>query len=272
MTGAGTNTYILGSGSVALIDPGPDLPDHANAICASLEAGEKISHIFVTHSHLDHSPLAARLARQTGAMVHGFGNSTAGRSAFQIDLASRGLQGGGEGVDKAFQPDRLLADGDNVTGADWSLTALHTPGHMANHLCFAYDGVLFSGDHVMGWSTSLVSPPDGDMGAYMASLIRLQAQDWSAFHPGHGAPILDPAARMEELRLHRLSRETAIRAELARGPTHLSLLTSAIYTDIPPALLPAAQRNVLAHLLTLIERGEADAQPYIHETALFRLT
>lgn len=271
MTGPGTNSYLFGSGRVALIDPGPLMPDHLAAIEAALDPDEEISHILVTHSHLDHSPLAGEISRRTGAPVYGFGASDAGRSAFQQALAAGGLQGGGEGIDHGFAPGHRLADGEAVTGEDWTLTALHTPGHMANHLCFACGDQLFSGDHVMGWSTSLVSPPDGDMAAYMASLNRLQGREWSVFHAGHGAAIPDPARRMEELRLHRLSREAAIRKALADGPAQPSTLAQRIYTDVAPALLPAAGRNVLAHLLSLVERGEAEAMPHASESALFRL-
>lgn len=255
MTLFGTNTYLLGEGAVAVIDPGPALPQHQAAILAALHPGERISHILVTHSHLDHSPLARDLSQATGAPVLGFGPSDAGRSPVMQALAEGGLAGGGEGVDAAFRPDVEMPDGASVEGAGWRLDALHTPGHFGNHLCFRWGRRVFSGDHVMGWASSLVSPPDGDMGAYMASLERLAAAGPSRLYPGHGAPVADPAARIAELAAHRRARERQLLDALAAAPADAATLTRAIYTDTPPALLPAAARNVFAHLIDLWQRG-----------------
>lgn len=261
MTFQGTNTYMIGTGSVAIIDPGPDHPGHLTAILSALAPGEKISHIFVTHSHLDHSPLAARLAAQTGAHVLGFGPSRAGRSAEMQRLADQGLIAGGEGVDHGFAPDTELKDGEKIARGNWEIEALHTPGHMSNHLCFAWNGRLFSGDHVMGWASSLISPPDGDMAQYMASLGRLMQRPWAGFFPGHGPEIDNPAQRLHELHNHRLGRESAILAALQHGPTDVARIARSLYRDIPAALLPAAERNVLAHLIDLCARNLAAATP-----------
>ena len=254
MTFRGTNSYILGEGRVAVIDPGPDLPGHLEALLAALAPGESVSHIFVTHSHLDHSPLARPLAAATGAPVLAFGESAAGRRGDLVALA--GL-GGGEGVDTGFSPDLRLSDGDTVEGAGWRLTAIHTPGHMGNHLCFAWETALFTGDHVMGWASSMVSPPDGDLGAFMASLNRLAARPERVLYPGHGAPVPDGPARIAELLAHRRAREAQILEALAAGPATPAAIARAIYTDTPPALLPAATRNVLAHLIELTDKSLA---------------
>ena len=269
MTYRGTNTYLIGTGDLALIDPGPDDPAHLAAILAALEAGERITHIFVTHSHIDHSPLAAALSQATGATVLAFGDSLAGRSHLMDALAAEGLSGGGEGVDPDFAPDILLSDGQTVTGESWALTALHTPGHFGNHLCFAWEDALFCGDLVMGWASSLVSPPDGDLTAFMASCAKLQAHDWRIFHSGHGAPITEPAARLEWLITHRKSRESQILACLGQSPATATALTAEIYADTPKSLLPAAERNVFAHLIDLTERGLVVAKPQLSQGAIF---
>lgn len=271
MTHHGTNSYILGKGAVAIIDPGPDLPAHQETLLSALAPGETVSHILVTHSHLDHSPLAPILARRTGAPVLAFGDSRSGRSATMQRLAKAGLARGGEGVDTGFRPDARLADGDRVDGAGWSLRALHTPGHFGNHLCFAWEDRVFSGDHVMGWSSSLVSPPDGDMQAYMASLDHLAAQGAMRLYPGHGAAIDDPAARIAFLTAHRRAREAEIVAALARRPANATALARAIYTDITPELMPAAARNVFAHLIDLTERNLATSDREIAFDAPFTL-
>ena len=172
-------------------------------------------------------------------------------------LAAAGLAGGGEGLDLGFVPDERLTDGQLIAGEGWQVEAVATPGHLGTHLAFAMGDTVFSGDHVMGWATSIVSPPDGDMGAYMASLDRLAALRAQLLLPGHGPEIHDPAARIAELAAHRRMREAAILAALGPQPQSAEALARAIYTDIPPTLLPAATRNVFAHLLDLAERGLA---------------
>ena len=271
MTGTGTNTWIVGTGQVAVIDPGPALPSHLRAILDALLPDETVSHIFVTHAHLDHSALARPLASATDAPVLAFGDAEAGRSLRMQALVAAGLGSGGEGVDAGFAPDRTLADGDVVRGQTWCLTALHTPGHFSSHLCFALGHQLFSGDHVMGWAPSLVSPPDGDMAAYMASLQHLVPMTWQRFLPGHGDPIERPADRLAALISHRKSRETAILAALQPGALTLPELTAAVYADTPPALHPAAARNAFAHLIDLCDRGLVRARPGLSEQAQFGL-
>ncbi|MFW2544412.1 MBL fold metallo-hydrolase [Primorskyibacter sp. 2E107] len=271
MTFRGTNTYLVGTRGIAVIDPGPDDSGHLDRILAALEPGQHVSHIFVTHAHLDHSPLARPLAARTGAPILGFGPATAGRSQVMHRLASQGLVGGGEGVDHAFTPDVLVADEQSVDGDGWSLKAVHTPGHMANHLSFALGDVLFSGDLVMGWATSLVSPPDGDLTDFMTSLRRLQSRPWRRFHPGHGAPIDTPEARLSDLLAHRLGRERAILTALESGPATAASLAARIYTQTPTALLPAAERNVLSHLIDLTSKNSVTPIGELSAESVFSL-
>lgn len=253
LTGSGTNTYLVGETAPAVIDPGPDLDRHLSAILAALK-GRPLAAILVTHSHRDHSALSPRLAALTGAEVLAFGGAhdptpTAGQSI------------PGDGLDTDFRPDRRLVEGEVLSGPDWRLRVLHTPGHLGDHICLAWGDLLFSGDHVMGWSTSVVSPPEGDMGAYMASLRRLAGETWRRAFPGHGEPVEDPASRIAELLAHRQGREAQILAALAAGPATPSRLRELIYEETPQALWPAAERNILAHLLDLHTRGQVAADP-----------
>lgn len=270
LTHRGTNTYLLGSGDVVVIDPGPDDALHLAAIRAALDPGERISHIIVTHAHRDHSALALALAAATGAPILAFGTATEGRSPMMQRLAEDGLTAGGDGLDNAFIPDRRLADGESLSGPDWQITALHTPGHLGGHLCLSAGDWLFSGDHVMGWSTSVISPPDGDMQAYMASLARLDRPDWSWFLPGHGDPIPDPQSRVQALITHRDARADQIRTALAQGPADVATLTQRLYPDLAAPLLPAARQNVLAHLLDLLEKKEINTQGPLSAHARFQ--
>ncbi len=251
MTQHGTNTYLVGTSDIAVIDPGPHHEAHLRAILSALSPAQQITKIIVSHSHLDHSPLASPLSQVTGAPVLAFGDSTAGRSEIMSRLATEGLTGGGEGVDTAFQPDICLRDGDVIQGQGWSLEVLHTPGHLGNHVCLGWNNICFTADHVMGWASSLVSPPDGDLTDFMTSCERLKKRSWRVFYPGHGAAVTSPAARLEWLISHRLSREASILNALRDQPGTAASLTERIYTDTPTRLLPAAQRNVFAHLIDL---------------------
>lgn len=271
MTGTGTNTFVIGDGVVTVLDPGPDDDRHLAAILATLRHGESVGLILVTHSHLDHSALARRLATETGAPVAAYGDSYAGRSDLMQALAASGHALGGEGVDHAFRPDIALADGQQLVVADEVLTALWTPGHMGNHMCFRWRDAVFCGDHVMGWSSSLVSPPDGDLGAFMQSLHRLLHEKPRRLYPAHGAAIDDPASRIQELIAHRNMREREIIAALATGPKDIATLVTLIYTDISPALAAAAARNIFAHLIFLQERKRVAAQPLLSPNAIFSL-
>jgi len=272
LTHTGTNSYILGSGRVAIIDPGPDDAAHLAALLGTLERGEEVSHIIVTHPHRDHSALAARLAGHTGAPLLAFGTATEGRSPVMQRLVAAGLSAAdGDGLDRDFVPDIRLADGETVSGGDWSLEVLHTPGHLGTHICLATDGMLFSGDHVMGWSTSVVSPPDGDMGAYMASLGQLAARNWTRFLPGHGDAIEDPAQRLHELIAHRRQREAQILESLAEGPQDAARIAARLYPGLTERLRPAARRNVLAHLIDLFEKSRVISPDPAHPDARFSL-
>ncbi len=273
MTFTGTRSYILGEADVAVIDPGPDNPAHLAALERAL-AGRRISHILVTHSHVDHSPLAARLGRQFDAPVYGFGAANAARSALMDQLSQSGDLGGGEGIDSNFRPDILLADGERIAGNGWRLEAIHTPGHLSNHLCFSWEGQgsLFSGDHVMGWASTLVSPPDGDLTAFMQSLRKLQARAEDTYYCGHGATLPEAQTMLAYLLAHRLGREEQIRGYLAEAPREVRELTEIMYRDVDPRLHGAAARNVLAHLIDLYARGLVHVDGELNANARFFAT
>ncbi|UWQ52361.1 MBL fold metallo-hydrolase [Leisingera caerulea] len=269
MTYRGTNTYLIGTGSLAVIDPGPESAPHLEAILAAVQPGQQITHIIVTHSHLDHSPLARGLSQATGAPVHGYGGAGAGRSDVMARLAASGLAGGGEGIDTQFAPDITVRDGEVISADGWELEVIHTPGHLGNHIALAWGDACFTADHVMGWASSLVSPPDGDLTDFMASCRRLRQRRWRVFHPGHGAPVTDPAGRLDWLIAHRESREAAILQALAQAPATARALAEQIYTETPPSLLNAAERNVFAHLVDLSGRGLAAPQGTLSAAAVF---
>ncbi len=271
MTYRGTNTYLLGTQGLAVIDPGPASAAHLAAILAAVGPGQHISHIIVTHTHLDHSPLARPLAQFCAAPVLAFGNATAGRSAVMEELAKGAKIGGGEGIDADFAADQLLEDGARIEGDTWALDILHTPGHIGNHISLGWNDSCFTADHVMGWASSLVSPPDGDLTDFMASCARLQAKPWRVFYPGHGAPVDDPAERLNWLVAHRLSREADILHALGSGPATAQTLAAQIYTQTPPALLGAATRNVLAHLVDLTGKNRVEPIGALSGKAEFRL-
>jgi glyoxylase-like metal-dependent hydrolase (beta-lactamase superfamily II) len=247
----GTNTYLIGRGRVAVLDPGPEDAAHLGAILRATER-ERITHILVSHTHRDHSPGVAALATATGAPSFGFGPHMTPPEA------------GGEGGDHAFRPDVTLPDGGVVEDAAWRVSALHTPGHCANHLCFALEndageGVLFSADHVMSWSTSVVSPPDGDMAAYMASLAKLAAREDRLYLPGHGPPLPDPAPFVAALAAHRREREQKVLDALraARRATARELVQAVYGPELDPRLVNGAARSLLSHLIKLAAEGAA---------------
>lgn len=274
MTYWGTNTYLLGVDRFAVVDPGPDDAAHLDAILRACGGAGRIDAIYVTHSHRDHSPLAARLVRASGAPVIARGDSRAGRSDRMSRLAEQGGIGGGEGTDEAFRPDICLDDGAVHATPAGSLRAIATPGHFANHLCFEIvgTGIVLTGDHVMGWASTLVSPPDGDLTDFLASLEKLAARAGDRLYlPGHGPAVDTPAERVAELHAHRRMRESQIREALADAPGTAAQLAERIYIDTPAALLPAAARNVLAHLIDLQARGLAQAAEGPLAQAEFRL-
>lgn len=261
----GTGTYIVGRGKVAVIDPGPMIESHLHAILDALR-GESVSHILVTHTHIDHSPLARPLQRATGAPVWGCGPHGSGPHEEGVKVE--------EGGDFDFAPDRQLAHGDAVAGAGWSLEAVHTPGHTSNHLCFALreEQALFTGDHVMGWSTSVISPPDGDMRAYMASLELLQRRDDAVYWPTHGRPVREPEPFVAAFIAHRREREAAILACVREGIGRIRDMVPRIYGNtIPPQLYPAAARSVFAHVIDLAERGVVRAEGAVAPDARYFL-
>ncbi|MEL7026079.1 MAG: MBL fold metallo-hydrolase [Pseudomonadota bacterium] len=251
MTHWGTNTYLIGHDPILVIDPGPASDAHLSAVLAALGSA-KVKGIAVTHAHLDHSAMAQALAHQTGAPILGFGPPEAGRSALMERFAKDGGIGGGEGRDAALHPDILLADGDRV--ADTDLRALHTPGHFGGHLSFQIDDIVLTGDVVMGWSTTLISPPDGDVRDFLNSAWRLASLGARRLLPGHGQPVEDPGDRLIWLIKHRLARETQVLEALGRAPGTAKDVARLIYADLPEGLLPAATRNTLAHLLDLWDR------------------
>ncbi len=251
----GTGTYVVGHGEVAVIDPGPDLAEHVEALLAGL-AGEQVTHILVTHTHRDHSPAARALQTATGAPTYGYGPHAGGR---------RGDAAVEEGGDWDFVPDMALRDGDRICGKGWVFEAVHTPGHTSNHLCFALpaEGVLFSGDHVMGWSTSVIAPPDGDMAAYMASLDKLLGRPDAVYWPTHGPAITEPQAHVRAFVAHRREREAGILDCLRIDITSIDRIVERLYTGLQPGLFRAAGRSVHAHLIDLVGRGivECDGPP-----------
>jgi glyoxylase-like metal-dependent hydrolase (beta-lactamase superfamily II) len=244
-TFTGTQTFIVGEGEVAVIDPGPDDPAHVEALTAAL-AGERIAWILCTHTHRDHSPASRALAAATGAPVAGCAPLLLADGGVRLD----------ESFDPDYLPDRVLGDGETVSGPGWTLEAVATPGHTSNHLCFALreTGALFSGDHVMGWSTSIVAPPDGDMSAYMESLDRLSRRADTVYFPTHGPAIEDPQAHLRRLITHRRGREAQILVQLYEGQGRIEGIVEAMYADVDSGLHPAAACSVLAHLLDLEAR------------------
>jgi len=253
----GTGTYIVGNGDVAVIDPGPDIAEHVDALVAGL-SGERVTHILITHTHRDHSPAARALQTASGAPTYGFGPHAGGK---------RGDPAVEEGGDWDFAPDVTLRDGDRVAGKGWTFEAVHTPGHTSNHLCFALAdaGVLFSGDHVMGWSTSVIAPPDGDMAAYMASLDKLLGRRDAVYWPTHGPAITEPHEHVRAFIAHRREREAGILGCLRAGVERVDAIVERLYVGLQPGLRRAAGRSVHAHLIDLVARGlvECDGPPSI---------
>ncbi len=252
-TYTGTQTYLAGAHDVAVIDPGPDDPAHLAALTAAI-AGRPVVAILCTHTHRDHSPAARPLSDATGAPIIGCAPLTLDDDGPRADAA----------FDAAYRADRVLGDGDRVSGQGWTLEAVTTPGHTSNHLCFALieEQALFTGDHVMGWSTSVISPPDGDMSAYMRSMQRLLDRDDSVYYPAHGEPIDNPQRLVRGMMGHRKQREGQILRFLERnGTSAIPDMVAEMYKGVDPRLHPAAGRSVLAHLIDLDGRGIAAPQP-----------
>lgn len=247
----GTNTYIVGERSVCVIDPGPDDEAHFQALMAALN-GREVTHIAVSHTHRDHSPLARRLKAETGAIIVAEGPHRPSRMLHEGEANPFA-----ESADADFRPDIALAHGETFEGDGWRLTALHTPGHTANHCAFALDdrGIVFSADHVMAWATSIVAPPDGAMADYMASLDILLERKDRIYFPGHGGPVTDPPAFLRGLRTHRRMRERAVLERIRLGDRLIPDMVKVIYASTDPRLHGAAALSVLAHLEDLVEKG-----------------
>lgn len=249
----GTGVLVLGEGRVVVIDPGPDDPSHLAALRQAL-AGETVTHILVTHTHRDHSPAARALKEWTGAKTYGFGphpNRT-GETETRIE----------EGGDGGFVPDVALRDGDVIEANGMTIECVHTPGHISNHLCFSLreEKTLFCGDHVMGWSTTVVAPPDGDMGDYLKGLKKLLARDDSVYFPTHGGPILDPKPFVRAYLEHRMERDEQILTALENRVNTIPAMVDRIYTGLDARLKPAASLTVLAHLIRLVREGTVRTQ------------
>ncbi len=244
----GTGVYIVGARDVAVIDPGPDIPAHVAALKRALE-GRRVTHILVTHTHSDHSPAAAPLKEWSGAPTYAFGPHGSGKADEGVRVE--------EGGDRAFVPDMRVKDGDVIEGDGFRLECVYTPGHTSNHMCYALEEEksLFTGDHVMGWSTTVVTPPDGDMAAYMASLRKLLARDDRILYPTHGGPVSDPKPFLQAYIDHRLEREAQIAACLRDGIAAIPEMVARIYADVDRRLHPAAARSVLAHLIQMQQEG-----------------
>ena len=255
----GTGTYIVGKGNVAIIDPGPNIPGHITAILETVR-GEKVTDIVITHTHIDHSPATPHVKAATQATTWGFGPHGTTHTGEQVE----------EGADYDFMPDQELRDNMLVEGNGWTLEAIHTPGHTSNHICLALkeENVMFSGDHVMGWSTSVISPPDGDMGSYPQSLEKLLARQEIRYWPTHGPAIESPHQFVQAFIAHRKKREEDIKSCLHAGMTKIPDIVEQLYKSTDPKLYGAAGRSVLAHLIHMAETGRVlcDELPSIHSS------
>jgi len=259
----GTGVYIAGEKDVAVIDPGPDMPEHLAALKRALE-GKRVTHILVTHTHSDHSPAARPLKEWTGAKTYAFGPHGSGKADEGVKVE--------EGGDMAFVPDVRVRDGDVIEGNGISFDCVFTPGHTSNHMCFALreEKALFTGDHVMGWSTTVVTPPDGDMRSYMTSLRKLLPRNDEILWPTHGAPVRDPKPFVQAYIDHRMEREAQILACLRDGISTIPDLVARMYADVDKRLHPAAARSVLAHLIQLSQEGRVIAEPDAVASARYR--
>ena len=272
LTFRGTNTYIVGKREPVVIDPGPNLDSHLEAILSAIPPGLQIHKILLTHTHLDHSEMAPRLAEETGAKICAFGDYRAGRHDDHLigtNFASGTFK---EGIDEFLKPDICIKDGEEIRVDDLKINAVWTPGHLGNHLCFDISEarILFSGDHVMTWATTVVSPPSGNMTDYLASLEKLISRGQRKLLPGHGAEHADGLSVINHLKAHRRGRERQILEALEDKRLSAAQIADQIYTDLSPSLRPAASMNVLAHLLDLRRRGTLEAEGSFSSDSAFR--
>ena len=259
----GTGTYIVGRGTVAIIDPGPADPDHIDAILSATK-GETISHLFVTHTHIDHSPGCKLLQQHTDAISCALGRHGMGRSLDEAEF----------GADWEFTPDRILNDEETISAGDWSLSCVYSPGHAANHLSYwlESDNALFCGDAVMGWSTTIVSPPDGNMKDYMQTLERLSSRDDRIYYPTHGAPITDPQAYVQALIDHRVERENQVINCVRAGVNTLDHMLPEVYSDLDKSMYPAAAKSLLATIICLLEQGRLQVDGEVRNNSKLSLS
>ena len=265
----GTATYIVGGDSVAVIDPGPDDDDHFAALATALD-GLTVSHILVTHTHRDHSPLAARLKALTGAQTYAYGPHGSGKGRSAVPAGDVRLDMGG---DRDFVPDVEVRHGDVIEGDGWTFESVFTPGHTSNHMSFALkeEPSLFAGDHVMAWSTSVIAPPDGNMADYMASLRMLLERSEDTYWPTHGPMIKDARAFVDKFIAHRNARENAVIARLKQGAATIDAMVPEIYNGVDPGLFPAAALSMLAHVEHLVEKGVVETDGPITMQSQYRL-
>ena len=264
----GTNTYLIGARKVVVVDPGPALEDHIDTILRAID-GSELEAILVSHTHMDHSPGARLLQKRTGAPIVGCGPHRAARALKEDEINPLDSSG-----DKDHAPDRQLRDGDIFDASEVSIATIETPGHTANHLCFSIvgDDALLSADHVMGWSTSIVAPPDGSMRDYMASIEKLLARPEQTYHPGHGGHIENAHAYVTDLKQHRIRREQSILSEISGSERSVPEIVATLYATVDPSLHPAAALSVFAHLEDLVERGLASARPDLSLDAHYKAT
>ncbi len=252
-TFTGTGVYIIGHGEVALIDPGPDTPEHIDALMHAIE-GERLTHIFVTHFHMDHSPGARPLAERTGAKIHASAIPLIESYCDSVRMEA--------GDDAGFVPDVTVRDGDRFSGPGWTIEAVATPGHTSHHTAYALaeENALFSGDHIMGWSTTIIGPPDGDMSAYLDSLVKVRDRGFATLWPTHGPPIREPRPFVQSYLDHRLDREAQVVAQLSSGKRLIKDMVAEMYADVDKRLHPAACHSVLAHMIRLIGLGRVSCE------------
>ena len=271
MTSTGTNTYILGRKELLIIDPGPNSEAHLRNIMEVIPKYTKVTHILITHSHLDHSGLAPKLSKILNAPTLAFGTALDGLSNDMKSICKMGLTSEKFGIDTEFVPDHFLKDGEKISSREWEVVAHHTPGHLSNHICYQYLDKLFTGDHIMEWSTSVISPPEGDVSQFINSCEKIYNLHCEKFYPGHGIPVENPSERIAELIEHRKKREIEILNFLKNRDATISQITKNIYFNIDQNLLSVASRNVKAHLVDLIIKKQVTVDDISSDTAMYSL-
>ena len=271
MTSTGTNTYILGRKELLIIDPGPNSEAHLRNIMEVIPNNTKVTHILITHSHLDHSGLAPKLSKILNAPTLAFGTALDGLSNDMKRICKMGLTFETFGIDTEFVPDHFLEDKEKISSLEWEVVAHHTPGHLSNHICYQYLDKLFTGDHIMEWSTSVISPPEGDVSQFINSCEKIYNLHCEKFYPGHGIPVENPSERIVELIEHRKKREIEILNFLKNRDATISQITRNIYLNVDQNLLSVASRNVKAHLVDLIIKKQVTVDDISSDTAIYSL-